>query len=219
MSRPPRAYPQVPVLGPAIGPAFAAVLAAVLALVLSGCLSPMGNGGAGLVTQHRMGQGSTRCATSPPTTAATVRVALMDMRRGHRSTSGMGGRMAGTGGTMRSPMMNGPMMLAVLPHIVTAGQVTFVATNRGARTHELVVLPLGAHARAGQRSVGADRAVNESAALGEASRACGADAGSGLSPGSTGWTTLTLTPGRYELVCNRPGHYARGMYAELDVVG
>jgi hypothetical protein len=32
-----------------------------------------------------------------------------------------------------------------------------------------------------------------------------------------GWGTLNLTPGRYELVCNQTGHYAAGMFAELDV--
>ncbi len=28
---------------------------------------------------------------------------------------------------------------------------------------------------------------------------------------------MTLQPGRYELVCNFPGHYTAGMYTELDV--
>lgn len=32
------------------------------------------------------------------------------------------------------------------------------------------------------------------------------------------WTTVTLAPGRYELVCSLPGHYGAGMYSELDVV-
>ena len=29
--------------------------------------------------------------------------------------------------------------------------------------------------------------------------------------------TLTLAPGRYELICNLPGHYAAGMFTELTV--
>jgi uncharacterized cupredoxin-like copper-binding protein len=29
--------------------------------------------------------------------------------------------------------------------------------------------------------------------------------------------TLDLKPGRYELLCNLPHHYAGGMYTELDV--
>ena len=32
-----------------------------------------------------------------------------------------------------------------------------------------------------------------------------------------GMTTITLAPGRYELVCNLPGHYAAGMYTQLTV--
>ncbi len=30
------------------------------------------------------------------------------------------------------------------------------------------------------------------------------------------WTTLTLAPERYELICNLPNHYADGMYQELQ---
>lgn len=39
----------------------------------------------------------------------------------------------------------------------------------------------------------------------------------GITSGSVGWTTLTLAPGRYELVCNLKNHYANGMYQELVV--
>jgi uncharacterized cupredoxin-like copper-binding protein len=35
--------------------------------------------------------------------------------------------------------------------------------------------------------------------------------------GTTGWTTTTLPPGHYELICNIAGHYGAGMYTELDV--
>ena len=52
---------------------------------------------------------------------------------------------------------------------------------------------------------------------GEVSASCRADAGEGITSGSAGWTTLTLPPGRYELVCNLPNHYAAGMYQELTV--
>lgn len=36
-------------------------------------------------------------------------------------------------------------------------------------------------------------------------------------PRTAGWTTLDLPAGRYELICNLPGHYAAGMYTELTV--
>jgi hypothetical protein len=44
-----------------------------------------------------------------------------------------------------------------------------------------------------------------------------AGAGEGIAPVDASWVTLALKPGRYELVCNLPGHYAAGMYGELDV--
>jgi uncharacterized cupredoxin-like copper-binding protein len=167
---------------------------------------------------HRMGHGATTCSTSPPTTGTTVHVVLMDMAGRGGRTGMMSGPMTGTGRSATARARHGRMMLVAVPHVVSAGQVTFVAVNRGTRLHELVVLPLGRHTPVGQRRIGADRAVDESGSQGEASRSCGAGTGEGIRPGSAGWTRLRLTPGRYELVCNRPGHYARGMYAELVVV-
>ena len=35
---------------------------------------------------------------------------------------------------------------------------------------------------------------------------CGAGEGDRIAPGTMGWTTLSLTPGRYELFCNIAGH-------------
>lgn len=113
--------------------------------------------------------------------------------------------------------MHAGMMLRSVPRVVRAGQVTFLAANHGARLHELVVLPLGPHASIGRRTVASDGTIDESAAFGEASATCAAGEGDGIEPGAVGWVTLRLTPGRYELVCNRPGHYAHGMYAELVV--
>lgn len=51
----------------------------------------------------------------------------------------------------------------------------------------------------------------------EASATCGAGHGDRIAPGGASWATLTLHPGRYELICNLPGHYATGMHTELDV--
>ncbi|MFI6926019.1 sulfocyanin-like copper-binding protein [Nonomuraea spiralis] len=111
------------------------------------------------------------------------------------------------------------MRLTVTPSSVPAGKVSLRAYNAGALAHEVVVLPLPAGQTPGRRVTGSDGRVSETGSLGEASRTCGAGAGNGIAPGSTSWTTLTLRPGRYELLCNFPGHYAAGMYAELDVTG
>jgi uncharacterized cupredoxin-like copper-binding protein len=142
--------------------------------------------------------------TAPALPGSVVEVVAMDM--GPRGGMPM---MGGAGA--------GRMALHLSTSSVPAGKVSIVVVNRGTRTHELVVLPLAAGSQAGQRPVEADRTVDESGSLGEASRGCAAGEGEGIVPGRTGWVTLTLAPGRYELLCNLPGHYAAGMWAELDV--
>ena len=124
-----------------------------------------------------------------------------------------------------SQMMSGPapmgsrMTLRASATTVSSGVVTFVAGNRGWRTHELVVLPLPAGSVAGQRVPGPDGKVDESGSLGEASASCAAGAGDGIAAGAVGWLTLDLAPGHYELICNLTNHYADAMYQELTVTG
>ena len=160
----------------------------------------MGNGpGAG--AGYRF---STLTCTAPPgLPGSTVTVTLADMGM----TQMMGGR---------APLGT-RMLLRALPGTVPAGKVSLVAQNRGWRTHELVILPLAAGEQAGQRVPGTDGTVSEKGSLGEASRSCGAGAGDGIRAGTVSWTTLTLAPGRYELICNLPNHYADGMYQELQI--
>lgn len=103
------------------------------------------------------------------------------------------------------------------------GTVSFLVTNAGMIDHELVVLPLAEGQVVGTRAIGPavngkPGKVDEAASLGEASKTDGQGAGEGIRPGASGWVSLTLAPGRYELLCNLPGHYGAGMYAELSVV-
>jgi uncharacterized cupredoxin-like copper-binding protein len=107
------------------------------------------------------------------------------------------------------------MMLRVSPAAIPAGRMSVVASNLGWRTHELVILPLAVGAAAGQRVPGSDGKVAETGSLGEASLSCGSGTGTGITSGTVSWTTVTLPPGRYELICNLPNHYADGMYQEL----
>jgi uncharacterized cupredoxin-like copper-binding protein len=123
----------------------------------------------------------------------------------------------GPGGGYRWPGM-GMMRLLVKPGTVAAGPVSLRVTNTGMVNHEVVVLPLAPGQLSGQRVSGPDGKIDESGSVGEAARTCGAGDVDGIVPVGTGWTTLTLPAGRYELVCNIAGHYVAGMYAELDVV-
>lgn len=168
---------------------------------VSGTRAPAGRAASGL-----------RCP--PPRLAGSVvDVTLVDMGGGMMgSPSGTGSMMGGSGRTGR-----GMARAFASPGVVAAGTVSLRVANQGTATHELVVLPLPAGQAAGARPVGTDGRVDETGSLGEASRSCGAGAGDGIAAGAAGWVTLTLQAGRYELVCNLPGHYAAGMYAELDV--
>jgi uncharacterized cupredoxin-like copper-binding protein len=122
------------------------------------------------------------------------------------------------GGMMNGGMMSGRMMaVSASPSSVPAGEVSFRVVNQGGMLHELVVLQLAAGQAIGARPIGYDGKVSEAGSLGEASRSCGQGAGNGIAPGATSWVTLKLQPGRYELICNLQGHYAMGMYRELDV--
>ncbi|MFD8078278.1 sulfocyanin-like copper-binding protein [Streptomyces sp. NPDC059718] len=111
--------------------------------------------------------------------------------------------------------------LCVKPGLMTVTRMSRLSCrsvfNAGALTHEAVVLPLPASQAVGEWPIGAQGRIAETGSLGEASRSCGAGEGDGITSGTMAWTTLRLQPGRYELVCNLPGHYAAGMYTELDV--
>lgn len=143
------------------------------------------------------------CSAPTSLPGRTVRVDLGDMGM----TQVMGG-VAPMGAQMR---------LQATPTTESAGTVSLIVSNVGWRTHELVILPLASGAVAGQRVAGSDGKVSESGSVGEASSSCAGGAGTGLTSGSVGWVTVTLAPGRYELVCNLPNHYADGMHQELTI--
>ncbi|HSN02477.1 MAG TPA: hypothetical protein VLS91_03235 [Acidimicrobiales bacterium] len=137
------------------------------------------------------------CAPSTPE-GTVVHVTLSD-----------GGVMMGTS----TPMM---VSLNASPDSVHAGVVTFIATNVGELTHELLILP-APRGVVGTRSVDATGKIDESSSLGEASRSCGQGTGPGISPGTSSWVTLHLSRGGYELLCDVAWHYASGMFSPFVV--
>lgn len=112
----------------------------------------------------------------------------------------------------------GMMRVVLNPSTVPAGTVSFRVRNTGMMIHEMTVLALAAGFLPGQLAIDANGQVDESGALAHAERTCGEGEGDGILPGSISWTTVTLAPGRYEVLCNIAGHYGAGMYTQLDVV-
>jgi len=177
------------------------VLAATL--FLSGC---------GVGTSHESGMMGTNssyysskldCKTPTNLKGSIVSVVLTDM--------GMRRMMGG------NAPMGAHMRLVASPSTTSVGVTSIIVKNLGWRTHELVIMPLSGNQNSGERVSGVDGKVSESGSLGEASKNCGTGVGSGIRSGSASWTTVSLKPGRYELICNLANHYADGMYQELDV--
>ena len=170
------------------------VILAGVSLVLVGAL------GGGLI---RGGSPFAACAV-PNLSGPVVNVTLTNM----------GGPMMGGG---NGPMSGGAMRLNSDRAAVRSGTVSFLVTNGGSVAHEMVVLPLSGSQIVGTRSIGGDAKIDEAGSLGEASNTCAEGPGQGILPGTSSWMRVQLKPGRYELVCNFPGHYAAGMYTQLTV--
>jgi len=166
----------------------------------SGLLGMRGGAGPG---GHGLLSGSPRAAPKLPGTVVNI------------SLTNMGGSMMG--GQGNAMMGGGAMGLSTDHATVPHGTVSFLVTNDGSIDHEMVVLPLTGSQTAGARPVGGDAKIDEAGSLGEASKTGGANAGNGIAPGASGWVTVTLAPGHYELVCNLPRHYGAGMYTQLNV--
>ena len=152
---------------------------------------------------HGLSSGSPRAVPKLPGTVVNI------------SLTNMGGSMMGSQGN--DMMGAGAMGLSADHATVPHGTVSFLVTNNGSIDHEMVVLPLAGSQSTGTRSAGGDGKIDEAGSLGEASKTGGASAGDGIAPGASGWVTVTLASGHYELVCNLPRHYSAGMYTQLNV--
>jgi uncharacterized cupredoxin-like copper-binding protein len=84
------------------------------------------------------------------------------------------------------------------------GKVRFIVTNTGTIKHEFVVLKTAKPAGNLLKGKEADEAGN----AGEIG---------GIPAGQAKTLTLTLAKGHYALICNLPGHYAAGQFADFYV--
>jgi uncharacterized cupredoxin-like copper-binding protein len=91
-----------------------------------------------------------------------------------------------------------------------AGSVTISAPNTGQLVHELVLAKTDADPS--KLPTTSDGSVDE-AKLESAGRDAGEIAD--VTPGGTKKGTFKLTPGKYVMFCNVPGHYAAGMYGTI----
>jgi uncharacterized cupredoxin-like copper-binding protein len=118
---------------------------------------------------------------------------------------------SGTKSTPATPATAGPIKarlsdFKIAPSVSTApaGKVTFVATNAGHVTHEMVVVRTDK--RPGQLLHGAR--ASEAGSVGEIGE---------FKPGLTKRVTLRLKPGHYLLLCNVAGHFKAGMFKNFIV--
>ena len=109
------------------------------------------------------------------------------------------------------------MSILIDPATVPAGPVSFRVMNTGVWIHELTVLPLGPGENPGQRPIGANNEVDESASLGPWRPPAVATGPASFPARRAG--PPSRWPGRYELICNIAGHYWAGMYTEITVTG
>jgi uncharacterized cupredoxin-like copper-binding protein len=94
--------------------------------------------------------------------------------------------------------------VAPKPSDVASGPVTFNVSNAGKVEHEFVVVKTSKPASDLLKGGKADEAGN----VGEIGS---------VKPGQTKALKLKLAAGHYALLCNLPGHYAAGQYADLTV--
>ena len=85
---------------------------------------------------------------------------------------------------------------------VPAGPVVLDIRNTGAVTHELVVIRTDTPPNQLPKRATDPSKVSEDGSIGEAED---------IAPGASASLPLYLWPGKYVLICNKPGHYAAGM--------
>jgi uncharacterized cupredoxin-like copper-binding protein len=140
-----------------------------------------------------------------------VKVSLWD--KGDMSMDMLGKGMP-MGMAMHSGTDMGMAMMGITidTETVPAGTVTFEVTNDSkGMIHEMVISPVGDTSVA-LPYLTEEEKVDEDAAghLGEVAE---------LDPGKGGALKIDLTPGKYILYCNIPGHYVLGMWTIVTVTG
>ena len=111
-----------------------------------------------------------------------------------------------------TPPAGGPVAVSLTefkikaPATLTAGKTTFAVTDNGKIRHQLTIIRT---TKPASKVLAHGKSDDMPGRVGEIDS---------LAPGhSTTLKIKNLKPGHYALVCNLPGHYASGMYADLTV--
>lgn len=124
---------------------------------------------------------------------------------GGEESSGTATAASSGSGTVAVTMGNpSEYAMTLAPAESAAGKVTFEVKNEGTIVHEMVVIKT-------------DEGAGNLSTDGEADETGAVDEVADLPPGESKALELDLEPGKYALVCNLPGHYAAGMYADFTV--
>jgi uncharacterized cupredoxin-like copper-binding protein len=91
---------------------------------------------------------------------------------------------------------------------VPSGKITFLVSNAGTMTHEVVVL---------KTDIAADKIAPNPDEPGKMSEDGSQGESGDLDPTQKTTFTLDLTPGNYVLICNQPAHYLLGMHIAFTV--
>lgn len=182
-----------------------------LALAAAATIAMLAAGSTVALAATTGGMGGHRTPRTAGCVAPALRGTTIDVTLSNVPNMMRGGQMS------KQSRLPGMMDTTVTPSVAPHGTISLRVHNAGSITHELIILPLADGRPAGTRTVHADGRVSEAGSVGEVSRTCASGAGDGIAAHGTGWTTRTLPAGRYELVCNLPGHYAAGMYAGLTI--
>jgi len=91
---------------------------------------------------------------------------------------------------------------------IPAGPVIFDITNTGAVEHEVVIL---------KTDIAEGSLPDNEEEVGKAAEVGHVDEIDPVLPGATVTLSVTLGPGNYLIICNKPGHHAAGMHAALTV--
>ncbi len=138
---------------------------------------------------------------------ATDTTSTMDVATAPETTMASDTSNAATGPSTVTVDLSKTNEFSMTPSVtsVPAGKVTFKVNNDGTIVHEMAVVKTD---KSPKQLAEPDGTANESTIVGEADD---------IPAGASKSLTLDMIPGKYILLCNLPGHYAGGMYAEFTV--